>query len=405
LPQDQVSLARHVTGSILLQLRSKSGQNNIVPATIHADLCYPKQGNPAGLDNMYWLNPFFEPDNMSLLNQDGTPDFDLTRINGSLMGTYPSPDIPEPRTTVEDHVNNDRLVTSPESAIRQLANINVALYECATKLPSMPEAGVDSVGIGTSKVRRSQKETEFVIDEIFRLTAEFIDVIKSLSGVECDTNTPSSSSSVGPSSTPRTFSLFINRLKLSHTDQAAAQTRKERLSLSFSHVDEATMLMVMSCHSLLTETYLSIFYMMQACIQYSVVPQMDKGWVVVLPRIQVGSHASPPIQVDANSSLSPGTTAMYMLMVAILSSQLCAQLVDVMGAGRWDRSSGRGGEDIHPLHQPPGTVDKDPIDPVSGSKCTIADTMWDTAIERTNRLWQTIQDTKKLLHQYSLVIH
>jgi hypothetical protein len=371
---------------------------------MHTDLCYPKQGNFAGLDNM-WLNPLFEPDNMSLLNQGGTPDVDLTRINGSLMGPYPSPDIPESRTTVEDHVNNDGLVTSPESAIRQLAKINVALYECATKLPSMPGAGVDSVGIGAGKVQRSRKEREFAIDELFRLATEFIDVIKSLSGVECDTNTPSSSRSFSPSSAQRTLSLFINRQELSHTDREATKTGKERILWPFSHVDEATILMVMSCHSRLMETYLSIFHMMQACIEYSVVPQKDKGWVVVLPRIQVGSHASPPIHVDANSSLSPGTTVMYMLMVTLLSSQLCAQLIDVMGAGRWDRSSGGGGEDINTRHQPSGTLDEDPIDPVSGFKCRIADTMWDTAIERTNCLWQTIQDTKKLLHEHSLVIH
>jgi hypothetical protein len=350
---------------------------------MHPDLCYPMPGDLADMHN-FWPDPFCEPGNANSLDQYSSLDV----INqDQSRDTFPSPD------TSDDHprVGNDgHLVTSPASTIRNLANLNIALYDCAAKLPSMPEAGVNTAGIA-SHGRSSRKRTIFAIDELFRLTSEFIDVIKYPSREACDTSTIPPTKDSKPSST-EALSLVAYNQHLSHAGPGVTATGSGR---SFSHVDEGTMLMIMSCHCRLTEIYLSIFQMMQACIEYSVAPQKEKNWAIVLPRLQVGSHAAPPMQVDANTSLSSTTSSMYMVMITMLSSQLCEKLADMMRVG--DEEISGGGRGIHLRGQGVGRGDEGPVSPSQYLFMT-------TVTDRTDRLRSTIDATKHLLQRFSLVV-
>jgi hypothetical protein len=362
----------------------KYGRNNmLLVATMHPDLCYPMQGDSANMQDMYLTGIFCESRNVNPLDHDGSVDLDLTSINENIMShasSLLSPDISDSYIRIEDHNTNDRLGTSPTSAARKLASLNVALYECATKLPSMAEAGVSSAGIAGNGVRGSPKATLFTMDELFRLTTEFIDVMRCLSLVECETSATLSSMDPKQPGAQSALSLVAYSQQFSHAGQPVTRTNMGPPSRSFSHVDEATMFMVVSYHCRLTEIYVSIFQMMQGCIEYSLVPQMGKDWAIILPQLQVGSLAFPPVHVDVNTPLSSATASMYMLMITMLSSQLWEQLADVMRAG---------GDVL--------------TDSALASRCALADTMWDTVTDRTNRLSQTIDAAKHLLQQYSVV--
>ena len=215
------------------------------------------------------------------------------------------------------------LKITPSTVIRELADLNVALHECSANLPSMPRAAMSGTGIA-SYGHRPPKNQLFAIDELFRLTSKFIDTIKVL-----------------PFGTGGTSSSTDQKLQFWPALESAQQPqysnpseiRAIALSESLSHVDEATLLLIMSCHSRLTDTFLSIFQMIRACIEHSAVPLMDEDAVVLLPRLHWGSLTAPQVIVSAKTRLEPSTTRMYMFLVTSLSSQLHENLAEVLDTG------------------------------------------------------------------------
>lgn len=253
---------------------------------MHPDFCYPIQDDSANMQDMYWPGPFCDSRNVNLLDHDGSTDLHVTPIDKRIMShasSLPSPGISDSYIRIEDHDTNDRLGSSPTSAIRKLANLNVALYECATRLPSMAEAGVSSAGIAGDGVRGSRKARLFALDDLFRLTTEFIDVLKCLSPLQCETSATLSSMDPKQPGAQSALSLVAYSQQFSHPGLPGTRTGMEPPFSSFSHVDEATMFMVVSCHCHLMEIYISIFQMMQACIEYSLAPQIGKDWAIILP--------------------------------------------------------------------------------------------------------------------------
>lgn len=344
-------------------------------ATIHPDLCYPMQGDSNEIQSLHWPGPFWELENPSPLNEVGFADLDITPINESIMlSSLPAPDICESLIRAKDHEADGCLVSSPTSAIRELANINVALYDCSAKLPFMPK---DVVPPTTSGQFHSRKTAIFAIDKIFRLTNELINVMKRLSVIDWDTTSaPHSSVDLRQLASQQEGPLVAFTQPQQHQltiDNAGSGPLPSR---SFSHVDEATMFMIISCHRRLMDIYECVFEMMRGCIEHSLTPNMEKHSIIILPQLQVGSHTHTPpqVQVGANMPVSPGTSLMYMLMITMVSSQLCENLVEVI-------MSGSGGS------------------PESTSGSEFMDSMWAVVIERTNRLAGIIDDISHLLQR------
>ena len=311
------------------------------------------------LDNLY-TNLSCESEVTNSLTQSGSPKMDL--INQRQIHALFPPADSDNCLRVDNLDFNDHLEVSPGAVIRKLANLNVALYECSVNLPSMPKAGVNPAE-NISRGSESQKTKFFAIDELFSLTSEFIDLIKYFSFYTRDIQSSRDQST-------QTLPEMRYMQQLSHSSQSTAAP-----SLSFSHVDEGTALMIMSCHCRLTETYRSIFHMMQACIESSTVPQIDKDAAIIFPRLQVGYHAAPQVKVDVNTALEPGTSRMYMLLVTMVAGQLCEKLTDVM------------------------TVRSEiPTESASASQRLFAATV----TERTDLLERDIDATKHLLQRFSL---
>ena len=382
-----------IADSIHLLPPYEASQDDITPvARMLPELCYPISEDLADM-HCFWPNPFCEPVNMmSLLDQYGSIDV----INQDrLCDSFPSPDIAS---------SHSEAATSLALTIRNLANLNIALYDCAAKLPSMSEVG-EKTARTASHGRSAQAKKLFVFDELFRLTSEFINVIKCFSCVAHDSSIiPLPTPDPKPSSTTEAQSPFT---PIWPTDPIITTTTDLRKpDISQIHLDEGTLLMIMSCHYRLTDMYISIFQMMQACLEFSVIPSMDQDkdndWAIILPQYQVGSFTVPSVQVDANgttsssSPLSSSTASMYMVMITMLSSQLCETLAGMMHMREVGQDVGSGGE-------------SGGESPSSGRKGKGRGTgdrplFKATVTDRTNRLRHTIDITKQLLQRSSLVV-
>ena len=296
-----------------------------------------------------------------LLAFEGSANLDLNNVASA--NTFCSPVMLEPCMGMDDQDTVDHLDLTPPSIIQRLASLDVALYECGLKIPSSINAGSDSIGIGTRK------------SKLFRLTTEFLDNFSCLSHEAGQLNLSPSSTIQTESDAESTLPLFTYSLRLSKTIQPAGIEEPTR---PFPPLDEATMFMIVSCHCRLTEIYVSLFEMMQACSKHSLAPRRDKDWSIILPQLQVGSIASPPAHVDINTPVSSATSSMYMLMITMLSSQLWEQFADK-------------------------TRVSDGISVRFGSRSVLTKTVWDNVTDKNDRMSQTIDNTRRLLQRQCVV--
>ncbi|KAI1736491.1 hypothetical protein F4680DRAFT_451809 [Xylaria scruposa] len=158
-----------------------------------------------------------------------------------------------------------RLLTS---IFGRLTNLSMALYECAGKLPSIKIAHKESTGPVNVNCAMDSSRREgalLALDEVFRVTNEFINVMKD----PCSTQDQQG---------------FISEptLQLAHVEAPHGPDIS-----SFSQLDEATTLLFLSCHCRLVEIYSSVFQAMRQCLEGSnAAPRSRAG--VILPQLQVG---------------------------------------------------------------------------------------------------------------------
>ncbi|KAI8628216.1 hypothetical protein F5Y19DRAFT_145241 [Xylariaceae sp. FL1651] len=357
----------------------------------------------------HWPNDYTEFINVNLLDHGETADLGLSFVDHNVTSRESKNSSPTPsHMRRENQSNQSRSYGfATASTAGKLACLNIALYECANKLPSINilaprPAGVVPVPNGAGNGAR--KAALFAIDELFRVTNEFIDITKCLSSVvdrhKTTSNTiiPSLVHSVQEVST--TTSPHIAPLlpghhpHPSHTTQLQpevieARDETEVPSLPprpFSHLDEATMLMFLSCHCRLTEIYESIFLAIRRCIEGSYAAS-HPGAGIILPELTVGGHGgvtSPAMRVDFHAPPLPSATiSMYMVLVTTLSSQLWARVREAIGSGVGSNSS------------PSSDHEKQAPTACSG----LADPMWDIAMTRTDDMTQTIEAVQQMLQQ------
>ncbi|OJD23456.1 hypothetical protein ACJ73_05189 [Blastomyces percursus] len=85
--------------------------------------------------------------------------FELLRVDGALY-------LPSSYTRIRNYEQEETQVAVP-SPVQRLASLSVTIYECAANLPSRRE-------------ERAERPTRFVFEDLFRLTLEFMAVVKRL---------------------------------------------------------------------------------------------------------------------------------------------------------------------------------------------------------------------------------
>ncbi|KAJ8131490.1 hypothetical protein O1611_g2139 [Lasiodiplodia mahajangana] len=294
---------------------------------------------------------------------------------------YLSPSLLTPSQVIPDHNNepgNGLVGSSFTCTARRLTSLNSALYECASKLPSIKPSLTGSVGIGdTPRVMngRAREAALLALDEVFHATTEFINIMKDLLPTS-EIRTLTTVTSVTPN-----CHYFIPEVStaaplLEHSPRALLESS---LIDPFPHLDEATIFLFLSCHCRLIDIYESIFQAMQRCIAGSHAASHSTGGII-LPQLRiggVGGVSSPALRVDFNGPrLPPATISMYMALITTLSAQLWAQVREALARGTGCHGLGNQASLTNPV---------------------ISDATWDIAMQRTDDMSQTITAVQHLL--------
>ncbi|KAH8666574.1 hypothetical protein BX600DRAFT_462019 [Xylariales sp. PMI_506] len=159
--------------------------------------------------------------------------------------------------------------------VRQLADLNVQLFEHATVLPPV-------TGLRSSKLP-SPEGRVFAIDNTFRMTQNLIDILKHL---------------------------------------------YQRSGVGLVP-DQGTLLLILSCSNRVFDIYEVIFGHMRNCIEHNITPVTSDGNTFLLPQLRIGSYAPPMLPA----------LAMQMLMIVMMASELFDQLQEALGFWRDNRST------------------------------------------------------------------
>ncbi|RYC56885.1 hypothetical protein CHU98_g9328 [Xylaria longipes] len=308
------------------------------------------------------------------------------------VGSNHSPDSHSPYGLHGYHDKPSRGLGRPlSSTVGRLTSLSMALYECASKLPSIKITRDETAGTANVPYAMGSSRREgalLALDEIFRATNEFIDVMKSPYPT---TSCPEILTTASMSTTSHLTQGVPTALPPRVTPQVPVDQpaifegfHEAEISSSippFPHLDEATLLLCLSCHCQLVEIYKSVFHAMRRCLEGSnAAPPSRTG--IILPQLQVGGSGGvscPALRVDFNEPLlPPATVSMYMTLITMLSSQLWAQVADALRSGRgrdYDNSSNQ----APILH------------------LGVAGPTWGVAMERTDNMERTIELVKRML--------
>ncbi|KAJ2985249.1 hypothetical protein NUW58_g5636 [Xylaria curta] len=270
---------------------------------------------------------------------------------GDVQGNH-SLDVFDSHAAPQEQLENpsaqpERLVGSTTG---RLASLNVALYECASKLPSIKAYRTEVVS--TTDISHALNSTTrvaalLVLDEVFCVTNNFISVINNLFLIPgcheapATLTTPASSSSA-PGANTASQECVAPQLLMRHRELVLDPLLQPAImggpsepeippsaTQPFPQLDEGTALLFLSCHYRLAEIYEVVFQAMQWCIDRSyAAPQSTAG--TTLPQLhQVGGSGGvsfPALRVDFNGPpLQPVTASMYLALMLTLSSQLVSQ--------------------------------------------------------------------------------
>ncbi|OAA68484.1 Zn(2)-C6 fungal-type DNA-binding domain protein [Niveomyces insectorum RCEF 264] len=276
------------------------------------------------------------------------------------------------------HVSDQGRYHGPSFAVQRLATLQVDVCGCLASFPSVDNARDGAITVNTTS---SRPETQFSFDELFRLTTDFVEIMEAVNAAR-----------LGPGSTLERLLSATKNLHNNHefdllcpapgncpTDPPIRDENSLAASLQHSsHVDEATMWMIASCHCTLTQLYSAVFRRMQTCLEHSRGPRPGHRWNIVLPQVHVGSLVLPPLQVGYKSpATSKATSSMYMVMITALSTQL------------WEKVGGA----------LPGSNEVTECSSYSSSSSSsLSGMVWRTMKDGTDNLMREITYIQRLLH-------
>ncbi|KAI1271943.1 hypothetical protein F5Y07DRAFT_403873 [Xylaria sp. FL0933] len=240
------------------------------------------------------------------------------------------------------------------STTQQLASLNLALYECASKLPSIKASRAGGLDVPRAMNSSTTRGAALLaLDEVFHVTTAFINILNNVDPMFTHTH-----------------------------DEITPALEEISSSSSFLPLDEASVLLFLSCHCRLTDIYEAIFQAIQRCIKggsHTAAPHSTVAGII-LPQLQVGGFGgvnSPALRVDFKGPRLPSAiVSMYMVLITTLSSRLWAQIRDRMRRTGGRDCSRRRVAMVHP---------------------EIAEPTWGLAMERTDNLSRIIEGIRDLL--------
>ncbi|KXX78191.1 Transcription factor ACEII [Madurella mycetomatis] len=195
----------------------------------------------------------------------------------------------------------------PAPYIRQLADLNVKLYEhCKMLSPICPNPPAVPPSLSNARL--------FPIDSTFLLTQSLIEITTHLYPAASPFPGGSSGSSGSSGRGNSTGSCSVP---------------------DGPHTDQATALLLLSCANRVFDIFSLLFGHMRSCIAHNATPIRVDGKTLALPQLRIGKFA-PPTEV---------AVAGYMFIVILMAGGLFERLREALGLwGGWGRRHrGRGG--------------------------------------------------------------
>lgn len=284
-------------------------------------------------------------------------------------------------------------ISSDVSCIRQVAELNVRLFEHADKLPPLPSK--TATEHNTSAVRREGSSADpwqsgdsetFPIDQTFHLTRAFMDMLCHFyPRPKGSANSPPSSSD--PPNQPNMYP----------TPSTHDQTNLPQVA-NPPAVDRGTALLILSCYHRLIDIYEGIFGHARACIKHKVAPKTADGKSFRLPQMQIGSYVPPE-----SSAL-----AMEMLLMIQMSSQLFDQMREILSRSGLFAADPRPGEavvraaagqDIWRTAAAAATDEAGGQCTQAAASCCTIESAYEDMEKRATRMAENIAGTRQLLLQ------
>ncbi|KAH7631470.1 hypothetical protein B0T09DRAFT_356023 [Sordaria sp. MPI-SDFR-AT-0083] len=310
-----------------LQLQQSSTDSSSDPSTTCTDICPLSLDTTTSID---WDSLLLLPDPLpppsqgwSLLDFDKSllpgpaPDplfpphgpqlsFDLTTNSSNNNDIDPVRFLPSSNLSV-DYSSPQAL--TPYSPVRQLANLNVSLYEHLCLIPQLySNRGLPTL---TPVLRIDVLEKRLLaIDRSFQLTQELIDIVGKLY--------------------PRSAPLSGNAPTVHRTGTGVPLAQ-----------DQATVLLLLSCAQRVCDVYDLMLSHLRKCMKRNSLPHFDEGLKPVrLPPFRVAGVYAPP---------TDKAVTLHMFMVMMMASNLFDQLQEVLGLWRHDE---HGGVEVDDLQYP-----------------------------------------------------
>ncbi|RSL51281.1 hypothetical protein CEP54_011509 [Fusarium duplospermum] len=279
------------------------------------------------MNALMWPGIYSQPHDINLLDINNPTDLYPTSLADIGANPLSSVDVSHCDRGLMIHGRHGSSESQSASLVQQLANLSVKIYNCTATFLDKGQENVDSTDSSRQSASEPPKSIYLDFDQLFSLTTEFINALKSVSVPEKDVAS-SLYSDILEHAISQSFSSSLVPCG-EHMAEALPRTR----TIIQSFPDEATMLLIASCNSQLVDAYVSIFDKTEACIEHARVPLRASSWVALLPKLQVGPVALSKVKVSDKSPVSSKSQSfMYIVLVVTLASQLWEQLVDVLRA-------------------------------------------------------------------------
>ena len=262
----------------------------------------------------------------------GDPSFESRDLHAFSHGRT---DLPSTSTCVrtnsppasdEDVIGVNSIHSTTAVCVQQLAELSARLYDHAGTVPSH-EVFKDATE-GTPSNRTSNKNNvgskDFCFDDTYQLTQNLVDLYPTV------LNTTVYNKPHGPPWLPKHRQQHrpdSSPLQISHDmswpGDAMTEDIQHQAQLALPQypiLDNASILLVLSCHHRLLDVWEAIFDLMQACIEHSTVPRNHDGQPMTIGTLKIGSF------VPSTAAAVP----MHMSLIGQFASQLFERICELI---------------------------------------------------------------------------
>ena len=224
----------------------------------------------------------------------------------------------------EDVVGVDATYNTAASCVQRLAQLSARLYEHAGTVPSQSIFNDERTTGNVNSTNKGIGSDEYSVDETYHLTQSLIDLYPILTSTAIRNNLrrptclPINQQHISSSLTLEiSGDISESGNAMTKDDQHRAQSVLSKCSA----FDDASILLILSCHHRILDIWEKIFALMQTCIEHSAVSKSHDGQPVTVATLKIGSF------VLSTAAVVP----MHISLITRFASQLLNYVCELVG--------------------------------------------------------------------------